>query len=115
MLRLREYFSRTYTASSYTQAAPLETNLLKLSSLLELHNFVHEVFKALAFYAANNLENTETAGKKLKHTLEETERDIIRQVLLAAAPLIFSFGDFYQLSFNRKQRKTSPLSTCLLK
>lgn len=110
-----EYFSRMNTASSYTQMTPLETNLLKLSSLLEQNNFVNEVFKGLALYTANNLENTERASKKLKHTLEETKRDIIRQVLRTAAPLIFSFGDFYQLSFNRKQRKISSLLTCLLK
>lgn len=76
-----EYFSRMYTASSYTQMTPLETNLLKLSSLWKLSNFVNEVFKGLAFYTANNPENTETASKKLKHTLEETKTDIIRRVL----------------------------------
>jgi len=42
------------------------------------------------------------ASKKLKLALEETEKDIIRQVLITAAPLIFSFQDFYQLSLNRK-------------
>ena len=47
---------------------------------------------------ASNPENTEMASKKLKLALEETEKDIIRQVLITAAPLIFSFQDFYQLS-----------------
>lgn len=44
-----DYFSRMNTVSSYTQMAPLETNLLELSSLLEQNNFVNEVFKGLAF------------------------------------------------------------------
>lgn len=115
MLRFTEYFLRMYTASSSTQMAPLKTNLLRLSSLLELNDFVKDVFKGLAFYTANNLENTETVSKKLKHTLEETKRDIIRQVLITAAPLIFSFQDLYQLSFNRNEEKKSSLLMCLLK
>ena len=100
-----KYFVSMYTASSSTQTTPLETSLLKLSSLLELNNFVNKVFKGLSWDTTNNPENTEMARKKLKQALEETEKDIIRQVLITAAPLIFSFWDFYQLSFNRKQSK----------
>lgn len=69
-----ELFLRMYTASSSTQTAPLEINLFKLPSLLELSNFVNEVFKGFAFATANNPENTEIASKKLKHTLEETKK-----------------------------------------
>jgi len=52
-----------------------------------------------------DLKNAETACKKCKHTLEKTKRDINRQVLITAAPWIFSFQDFEQLSFNRKPSK----------
>lgn len=102
-----------YTALSYTQKAPLETNLLKLSGLLELYHFVKDVFKGLAFYTANNFENTETASKKLKHTLEETKRDIIRQVLITAAPLDFLISrllsaQFQQKAKEKKQNKKLP-------
>lgn len=66
-----------------------------------------------------DLKNAETASKKWKHILEETKRDIIRQVLITAAPWIFSFQDFEQISFNRKQskriKKKSSLLTDLLK
>lgn len=41
-----------------------------------------------------DLKNAETASKKCKQTLEETKRDIIRQVLINAVPWIFSFQDF---------------------
>lgn len=99
------YLVRMYTASSYIQMAPLEANLLKLSSLLELNNFVNEEFKGLVFCTANDLENTGTASEKLKHTPEETKRDIIKQVLITAALLICSFQDFNQLSSNSQQRK----------
>ena len=40
---------------------------------------------------ASNPENTEMASKKLKLALEEIEKDIIRQVLITPAPVIFSF------------------------
>lgn len=68
-----------------------------------------------------NLKNAETASKKCKHTLEETKRDIIKQVLIITVPLIFSFQDFEQLRFKRKQSKKkfffskSSLLTGLLK
>lgn len=73
-LKFKKYILRIYTGSSYTQMALVEINLLKLCSLLELNNFVSEVFKGLAFDTANDLQNTVTASKKLKHALEETKR-----------------------------------------
>lgn len=85
--------------------APLETHLLKLSSWLELNNFVKEVFKGLAFYTVNNLENTATASKKLKHTLEETKRDIIRQVLTNCCPLDFLISGLLSAQFQQKAKK----------
>lgn len=90
--------------------APLETNVLEPSSLLELNNFV-QVFKGLAFYTANRLKYAETASKKLKQTLEETKRDIVGQVLITAAPWFSHFGTFTgSVSTEGKEEKTLPFN-----
>lgn len=52
-----------------------------------------------------DIKNSAAASKKCKHTLEETERNIIRQLLITAGPWISSFQDFEQINFNRNQSK----------
>lgn len=86
----------------------------KTVRLARVVSFVKDVFKGLAFYTANNLENTETASKKLKHTLEETKRDIIRQVLITAAPLDFLISGLLSAQFQQKAKEKKTHKTSLL-
>lgn len=91
--------------------APWEPNLSKLSSLLELNNFVNQVFRGLAFDTANNPENTEMAKWEALNTLLRRQKKTSLDSAYNCCPLISSFQDFYQLSFNRKkERKKKALS-----